>query len=99
MKTTHSRLDRPPITFEGDHLFEVVARVEDSQAHLVVAADDEWKARSRFMVAETTLKPRGQEVVFAVRKVDQAGKPCIWGRCNGTQGPDGRCNRCGSKRP
>jgi hypothetical protein len=26
-------------------------------------------------------------------------KPCIWGRCNGTQGPDGRCNRCGSKRP
>jgi hypothetical protein len=26
-------------------------------------------------------------------------KPCIWGGCNGTRGPDGRCNRCGSKRP
>ena len=26
-------------------------------------------------------------------------KACIWGRCNGTRGADGRCNVCGSKRP
>lgn len=29
---------------------------------------------------------------------DQLGRACIWGRCNGTIGSDGRCNRCGSRR-
>jgi hypothetical protein len=32
-------------------------------------------------------------------RVLRARKACIWGRCNGTIGSDGHCNRCGSKRP
>jgi hypothetical protein len=44
-------------------------------------------------------RPRDYEESSAAPALPSIGKACVWGRCNGTQGPDGRCNRCGSKRP
>jgi hypothetical protein len=30
---------------------------------------------------------------------DSRAQACVWGGCNGTVSSDGRCDRCGSKRP
>ena len=77
MKTKHVRLNRPNITFEGAHLFKVTgstwsssgARVfPDDHETKIVAADDEQKARTRFM-AVTTMKPHGKELTFVVEQL------------------------------
>jgi hypothetical protein len=68
-RTEHERGDRPTVTFDGKYLFEVTARTAQARAYAVVAADDEWQARTRLMLVQQTLKVRGQEVSFTVRQL------------------------------
>lgn len=69
--TQHARGDRRPLTLVGAHLFEVTATSSDNQtASAVVAADDEWKARTCLMLVQTTMKLAGQLVTYAVRQLD-----------------------------
>lgn len=60
-------------TFTGAHLFDITATTDDGQsARAVIAADDEWKARTRLMLIQTTMKLRGQLVTYTVVPVDAA---------------------------
>jgi hypothetical protein len=68
-RTEHERGGRPTLAFDGAHLFEVTARTAEARAYAVVAADDEWQARTRLMLVQTTLKIHGQEVTFVVRQL------------------------------
>ena len=82
----------PPSTLVGDHLYDVKATTADGQtAQAVVAADDEWAARTGLMLVQTTMKLRGQVVVFVVQKrcphkrshaVDIDGVGESWRYCN-----------------
>ena len=70
-KTRHDRPGRPALTLVGDHLYEVTAMTSDGQvATAVVAADDEWAARTGLMLVQTTLHLRGQLVTYVVRQID-----------------------------
>src|SRR6185436_3056231 len=52
--TKHTLEDRRALTFVGKSLFEVAAISSDNQtATAVVAADDEWKARTCLMLVQT----------------------------------------------
>jgi hypothetical protein len=71
LATRHVRDGRRPLTLVGAHLFEVTATTSDDQtATAVVAADDEWEARTCLMVVQTTMHLRGQLVTYAVRQLD-----------------------------
>jgi hypothetical protein len=69
-KTHHRMLGRPLVELIGRHLYEVTATASDGQtATAVVAADDEWKARTCLMLVQTTMHLRGQLVTYQVRQL------------------------------
>lgn len=76
MRKTHHRVPgRPLIELVGAHLYEVTATTDDHQiATAVVAADDEWKARTCLMLVQATLRLRGQSVEYQVRQLDKESK-------------------------
>jgi hypothetical protein len=70
-KTRHDRPGRPTLTLVGDRLYEVTATTADGQiATAVIAADDEWAARTGLMLVQTTMHLRGQLVTYDVRQID-----------------------------
>ena len=70
-KTHHRGPGRTPIELVGEHLYEVTATTDDRQtATVVVAADDEWKARTRLMLVQTSMRLCGQLVEYQVRQID-----------------------------
>ena len=76
MKTCHERAGRRTIELEGRHLYEVTAATDDRQtATAIVAADDEWKARTCLMLVQTTMHLRGQFVTYQVRQLDKGVAP------------------------
>lgn len=76
-KTRHERPGRRTLELEGHHLYEVTATTDDHQtATVIVAADDEWKARTCLMLVQTTMGPlRGQFVTYKVRQLDAEDSP------------------------
>jgi hypothetical protein len=70
-KTRHTRPGRRTIELEGQHLWEITATSADGQiATAVVAADDEWKARTCLMLVQTTMRLCGQLVEYQIRQID-----------------------------
>lgn len=70
-KTRHDRPGLPSLTLVGDRLYEVTATASDGQtATAIVAADGEREARTGFMIVQTTMRLRGQEVAFSVRQLN-----------------------------
>jgi hypothetical protein len=66
-KTHHCVPGRPLIVLVGWHLYEVTAATTDHQtATAVVAADDEWQARARLMLVQTTMHLSGQLVEYRI---------------------------------
>lgn len=70
-KTHHCAPGRTPIELAGAHLYVVTATTDDLQTAIaVVAADDEWKARTCLMLVQTSMRLRGQIVTYQVRQLD-----------------------------
>jgi hypothetical protein len=69
VKTRHTAPGRRPVELEGRHLWEVTATSDGQTATAVVAADDEWKARTCLMLVQTTMRLRGQLVEYQVRQL------------------------------
>ena len=71
-KTHHCVPGRTPIELVGARLYEVTATTDDRQtATAIVAADDEWKARSCLMLVQTTMRLRGQLVEYRICQLDK----------------------------
>lgn len=76
MKTCHERPGRRTVELEGRYLYEVTASTDDRQtATAIVAADDEWKARTCLMLVQTTMCLRGQLVTYQIRQLDAEATP------------------------
>lgn len=70
-KTHHQGPNRIPIELVGTHLYEVNATTADGQtATAIVAADNEWRARTSFMLVQTAMQLRGQLVAYRIRQLD-----------------------------
>lgn len=70
-KTHHCVPGRTPIELVGAHLYVATATTDDRQTAIaIVAADDEWKARTCLMLVQTTMRLRGQLVEYQVRQLD-----------------------------
>ena len=72
MKTSHKGPGGRAIDLEGRHLYKVTASTDDRQtATAIVAADDEWKARTCLMLVQMTMRLRGQLVTYQIRQLSE----------------------------